>query len=406
MRALNRSRTLIALALLAIAMLLTACGSSDDSGSGEQTTAAESTDEALPEVFVQTQDGFNPQEVYERDSPSVVTIRSIFGSGDSDDPLGPGAMGGQGSGFVLSEDGEIVTNAHVVTDAESAGDGGDGEISPADEVYVDFSDRNQVEAEILGFDPNADVALLKVDPKGLDLKPLDLADSSKVQVGAPVAAIGSPFGQERSISIGIVSATGRAIASLTDFAIDGGIQTDASINPGNSGGPLLNADGDVIGINQQINTADGGNDGVGFAVPANLVKRSVDDLRDDGKASYAYIGVTTIPLYPQLAEELEIDAPSGSLIQEVQPDSPASKAGLKGAGDQSVDFQALEVGVDGDVIVAIDGTELVGESDLSRLIAEKKPGDKIEVEIIRDGDREKVDVTLEERPQSIDTGEG
>ncbi|MGI8727511.1 MAG: S1C family serine protease [Solirubrobacterales bacterium] len=387
------------LAALALALALSACGGSEDGG-GQTTAADAAPNEELPEVFVQTQDGFNPQEVYERDAPSVVTVRSIFGSGNSEDPLGPGAMGGQGSGFVLSEDGEIVTNAHVVTDAQAAGGGAD--ISPADEVYVDFSDRNQVEAEIVGFDPNADIALLKIDPKGLDLEPLELADSSKVEVGSPVAAIGSPFGQERSISIGIVSATGRAIDSLTDFAIDGGIQTDASINPGNSGGPLLDPEGRVIGVNQQINTTDGGNEGVGFAVPSNLVKRSIEDLRDDGEASYAYIGVSTIPLYPQLASELDIDFPTGSLIQRVVPDSPAGKAGLKGPGDQTIDFQGLEVGVGGDVIVAIDGTELVGESDLSRLIAEKRPGDEIEVEIIRDGDRKTIDVTLEERPSSFE----
>ncbi len=221
-----------------------------------------------------------------------------------------GGGGGQGSGFVISDDGEIVTNAHVVTDAEQGGGAAaaDGEINAADEVFVEFPDRNQVEAEIVGFDPNADVALLKVDPDGLDLRPLELGDSAAVEVGTPVAAIGSPFGQEQSLSTGIVSATDRSIDSLTAFAIDGAIQTDASINPGNSGGPLIDADGKVIGINQQINTTSGGNEGVGFAVPANLVQRSIEDLRPDGEVEYAFIGVSTIPLYPQLAERLDVDA--------------------------------------------------------------------------------------------------
>lgn len=393
MSAANLRRTLALLAAVAAALVLAACGSDEgDNGSGD------SADGGPPQVFVQTQDGFNTQEIFERDSPSVVTISSIFGDIGS-----PGASGGQGSGFVLSDDGEIVTNAHVVTDAEGAGD---SDVQPADEVYVNFADRNQVEAEIVGFDLNADIALLEVDPKDLDLKPLKIADSTKVEVGSPVAAIGSPFGQERSISTGIVSATDRTIESLTDFKIDGGIQTDASINPGNSGGPLLDGNGDVIGVNQQINTTDGSSAGVGFAIPSNLVERSIEDLRDDGKAEYAFIGVQTIPLYPQLADELKIDAPSGSLIQAIQPDSPADKAGLKGAGGETVDFQAREIEVGGDVIVAVDGTELVGEADLSKLIGLKRPGDKVEVEIIRDGDRETIDVTLEARPKTFDTGEG
>ena len=249
-----------------------------------------------------------------------------------------------------------------------------GKINQADEVFVEFSDRNQVPAEVIGFDPNADIALLKIDPEGLDFEPLELGDSDKVAVGTPVAAIGSPFGQEQSLSTGIVSATDRSIESLTDFRIEGGLQTDASINPGNSGGPLIDGSGRVIGVNQQINTTSGGNEGVGFAVPSNLVQRSIDDLRDDGKAEYAFIGVTSIPLYPQLADRLEIDAPTGSLIVQVTDGSPASEADLRGAGDQKIDFQGQEIEVGGDVIVAVNGEELVGESDLARLISNSKPG--------------------------------
>ena len=177
-------------------------------------------------------------------------------------------------------------------------------IHEAKEVYVQFADRNQVAASIVGFDPQADVALLKVDPNGLDLHPLQLGNSDAVQTGEPVAAIGSPFFEEQSLSVGIVSATDRSIPSLTAFQIEGGIQTDASINPGNSGGPLLDADGRVIGINQQISTTSGGNEGVGFAVPMDLVKRSLDQLRANGSVKYAYIGVTTETLYPQLADRL------------------------------------------------------------------------------------------------------
>jgi S1-C subfamily serine protease len=299
---------------------------------------------------------------------------------------------------VISDGGEIVTNAHVVTDAQATGS---TDVQQADEVFVEFTDRNQVPAEIVGVDLNADIALLEIDPDGLSFKPLKLGDSDKVPVGEPVAAIGSPFGQEQSLSIGIVSATDRSIESLTDFRIDGGIQTDASINPGNSGGPLINPEGEVIGVNQQINTTSGGNEGVGFAVPANLVKRSVDDLRDDGTAEYAFIGVTSVPLYPQLADRLKVDAPTGSLVVQVTKDSPASDAGLQGAGDETIDFQGQEIEVGGDVIVAIDGEQLIGESDLSRLITEARPGDKVELEVIRDGDRRTIEVTLQARPSSL-----
>jgi S1-C subfamily serine protease len=299
---------------------------------------------------------------------------------------------------VINEDGEIVTNAHVVTDAEQGGGTGGEPIKAADEVYVEFSDRNQVEADIIGFDPDADVALLKVDPDGLDLKPLELGSSADVAVGEPVAAIGSPFGEEQSLSVGIISATDRSIDSLTKFKIDGALQTDASINPGNSGGPLLNQEGQVIGINQQIQTQSGGNEGVGFAVPSDLVKRSVEDLRGDGKAEYAYFGVSTIPLYPQLAERLDIDAPNGALVVKAVEGGPAAEAGIRGAGDQEIQFQGAPIDVGGDVIVAIDGEDLESANDLSRIVAEHKPGDEVQVEVIRDGEHQTIDVTLQARP--------
>jgi S1-C subfamily serine protease len=330
----------------------------------------------------------------------VVTILSVLG--DANTPLSQ-AQAGQGSGFVLNQDGEIATNAHVVTDAAETGASAGGPIKEASEVYVEFGDRNQVPADIIGFDPNADVALIKVDPTGLDLQPIPLGDSDDLQVGQPVAAIGSPFGETQSLSTGIISATDRSIDSLTKYKIDGAIQTDASINPGNSGGPLIGADGKVIGIDQQINTTSGGNEGVGFAVPINLVKSSLDQLRENGEAKYPYIGVSSQALYPQLAEKLDIDAPTGSLISDVLPNSPAEDAGLKGSpggDDSTVEFQGRQVKVGGDVITAVDGEKLVTENDLSRLIAEHQPGDKITLSIIRDGNPMDVDVTLGTRPGS------
>ncbi len=383
--------------LLCLSLALVACGGNDSTSSGSEvatSTVTTTTSEDAGKPIAAGNTTFDPQAIYADAAPSVVTILSIVG--DSADPT----SAGQGSGFVINEDGEIVTNAHVVTDATEAG--GSQPINEADEVYVEFGDRNQVPAQIIGTDLNADVALLKVDPDGLDLNPIELGDSDNVQVGAPVAAIGSPFGQEQSMSVGIVSATDRSIDSLTQFKIDGAIQTDTSINPGNSGGPLIGADGRVLGIDQQINTTSGGNEGVGFAVPINLVKRSIDQLRDNGKVEYAYIGVKSQPLYPQLAEKLGIDAPTGSLISSVVPDGPADQAGLQGSSgaDSKVEFQGRKVAVGGDTIVAVEGQELKTENDLSRMIATYNPGEKITLTIIRDGKQMDVDVTLGARPES------
>jgi S1-C subfamily serine protease len=363
------------------------CSGSDEPGD----SAADSTAPA-ERVVIETANGaFNAGAVYERAAPGVVTISSIFGGGgDTGDLFGGGGGAGQGSGFVISDEGEILTNAHVVTDAEASGA---TEINEAKELYVQFADRNQVPAEVIGFDPYSDVALVKVDPQGLDIEPLELGSIEDVAVGSPVAAIGSPFGEVQSLSTGVVSATDRSIESLTEFQIDGAIQTDASINPGNSGGPLLNADGEVIGLNQQINTTSGGNEGVGYAVPVDLAQRSLEQLREDGQVEYAFIGVTTQSLYPQLADRLGIDADSGALIAELSEGGPADQAGLE-ASDQKVRFQGQEIDAGGDVIVAVDGEELTAESDLPRLISRLDPGTEVTLEIIRDGEREEVDVTL------------
>jgi S1-C subfamily serine protease len=399
------SRLLASLALVAALLvgLLAGCGD-DDESSGATASSDNGGEGDVQRVVVEAEEGaFDAQSIFESASPGVVTVTSIF-EGEQLGGLfggggGTGPPAGQGAGFAVSEDGEIVTNAHVVTDAQASGPNED--LDEAREVYVQFPDRNQVPAEVIGFDAFADVALLEVDPEGLDIQPLELGDSDEVEVGDEVAAIGSPFGQTSSLSVGVVSANDRSIESLTSFQIDQAIQTDASINPGNSGGPLLDADGRVIGINQQINTRSGGNEGVGFAVPANLVKRSIEDLRDDGEASYPYIGVAAQPLYPQLAEELGIDAEVGSLIDEVVPGSPADEAGLQGR-EERFRFQGQQVGRGGDVIVAVNGQELVDESDLPVLIAQHEPGEEITLEVIHaDGEREDVTVELEERPDTL-----
>ncbi|HEY4778339.1 MAG TPA: trypsin-like peptidase domain-containing protein [Solirubrobacterales bacterium] len=387
-----RPRTAPAALLLYLALLclplLAGCGSSDsgDSGSGD-TGAAQS--QPPKQVVVETADsGFDAARVYREASPGVVTIRSIFG--------GSGGAA-EGSGFVLDKDGEIVTNAHVVTDESS------GRRKPAKEVFIEFPDRNVVEAKILGFDPFADVALLKVEPDGFTLHPLKLGNDADLQVGQPVAAIGSPFGEMQSLSSGIISATDRSVKSLTQFQIEGAIQTDASINPGNSGGPLLDAGARVLGINEQIETDSGSNSGVGFAVPISAIKRSVAQLQENGSAEYAYIGVSSQALYPQLAEKLGLDTTFGGLLAEVVPGGPAEKAGLQG-GDKKLRFQAGEYSIGGDVILQVDGHDVVTPNDLARLIASKKPGEKVTLTILRDGDKKQVEVTLGKRPDSSGGG--
>jgi S1-C subfamily serine protease len=380
----------VASALAGFTLLVAGCGGGEDGGG--PSSDAPPDEGGRDRVVVATADGsFNPGAVYEKAAPGVVTIISIFGGGAaSQDPLGGQGGVGQGSGFLVSDEGEILTNAHVVTDAEASGT---ADINAAKEVYVQFPDRNQVPAEIIGFDPYADVALIQVDPEGLDIQPLELGSIKDVAVGSPVAAIGSPFGEEQSLSTGVVSATDRSIESLTEFRIDGAIQTDASINPGNSGGPLLDADATVIGINQQINTTSGGNEGVGYAVPVDLATRSLEQLRDDGTVDYAFIGVTTQALYPQLAEKLGLDVETGALVAEVTSGGPADEAGIRGS-DTTIDFQGQEVEAGGDVIVAVNGEEIVGESDLPRLVARLDPGDTATVEIIRDDERQEIEVTL------------
>ena len=396
------SRAAVAATLIAaLALAVAACGGSSGGGSTEGGTVTTVSTQSTPDrtVVLQSQgENFDPESVYQSAAPGVVTVLSIFPGGSLSSILGGGGgSAAEGSGFVISDTGEIATNAHVVTDAEQTG--ASGPLHEAKEVYVEFGDRNRVPADIVGFDPNADVALLKVDPDGLDLKPLTLATSENVTVGQPVAAIGSPFEQEQSLSVGVVSATDRSIESLTRFQIDGAIQTDAAINPGNSGGPLLDADAHVIGINQQISTNSGGNEGVGFAVPIRLVAHSLDELRSNGEVKYAYIGVTTEPMYPQLAERLDLPVDNGALIAKVVPDGPADKAGLQGS-DQQIRFQGQQVDVGGDVITSIDSDKIVKETDLPALIARHDPGDTVDVGIIRDGKEQTVQVTLGERPTS------
>jgi len=374
-------RCSLALLALVVVLAIAGCGGSGGDTASQTTTV---TQKAAPQVVVQAAEhGFDPARVFREASPGVVTIRSIF--------RGEGGAA-EGSGFVLDSKGHIVTNAHVVTDESS------GTRKAAKEVFIEFSDRNTVPAKIIGFDPFADVALLGVKPDGFELHPLNLGNDNDLVVGQPVAAIGSPFGEQQSLSVGVVSALDRSVESLTKFRIEGAIQTDASINPGNSGGPLLDAGARVLGINEQIETDSGSNSGVGFAVPISAIKRSVAQLEERGEAEYAYIGVATQAVYPQLAEKLGLDTDHGALLSEVVPGGPADKAGLKGP-DGKITFQAIPYETGGDVILAIDGHSVVQPDDLARYIAAHQPGETVKLEVLRDNEREEVSVTLGKRPQ-------
>jgi S1-C subfamily serine protease len=382
------------LATIALGAGVAAC--SDGRGGSDPATSAP---KEVSTTKVQVVEGlgkkgsFDPAALYDRLSPGVVTILSLFDGNANPLRQGGDQEGGQGSGFVIDDSGLIATNAHVVTSGDPPN------VRRAKQVYVEFSDGNRVRASIVGADPNADVALLRIAPGGLSLTPLRLGHSSELIVGAPVAAIGSPFGERQSLSVGVVSAVDRNIDSLTQFSIGNAIQTDAAINPGNSGGPLLNGKGQVLGINSQIKSTSGGGEGVGFAIPVDSVRRSLRELRKDGKVEYGYLGVTSQPLYPQLARRLDIKERSGALVVNVQHGSPADKAGLE-TGDDKIEFQGQQdIPSNGDVIVAVDGKKLSQADDLADLVSSRAPGGEVELDVVRQGKRRTVKVKLGTRPE-------
>jgi len=333
--------------------------------------------------------GFDPAQIFARRSAGVVTIVSYFG--------GSGAAAGQGSGFVVSPKGTILTSAHVVT---TAGQGG-GRTRRAHTVYVQFGDGDRVLGQIVGYDLFDDVAVVHVDPKAHSLVPVPLGDSDRVVVGAPVAAIGSPFGNTDSLSVGVVSAIRRSIPSLTtSYDLIDAIQTDAPINHGNSGGPLFDARGRVIGINAQIRSSNGssGFEGVGFAVPIASARRSLSQILQTGTVRYAFIGIETEDLTPSIAKRFGYAARRGALIDTVLGDTGAAKAGLK-AGTRVEAFRGLGVHVGGDAIVAINGTAVTGAQDVVRIVGTRLfPGEVARFTLVRGQARRVVRVRLGERP--------
>ena len=333
--------------------------------------------------------GFDPARIYATRSPGVVTIFAVFGAADNP------TEEAQGSGFVISPKGYILTNSHVITNA-----GSNAPVRAADHLYVEFNDIDRVAARIVGWDVYDDVGLIKVDPAEHRLTPVPLGSSASVVVGQPVAAIGSPLGNENSLAVGVVSAVQRSIASLTagEYRLTDAIQTDAPITHGNSGGPLFDARGRVIGINAQIRSQEGtGNDsGVGFAVPIDSAKRSVAQLIAHGSVEYAYVGIKTEDVTPAIAHGLGLKVDHGALVVQVvhDPPSPASRAGLR-AGSGHVNVLGLDVPRGADLIIGINGKPVRDADDVVRIVSTRlKPGQVAAFTILRDGERKTIALRL------------
>jgi S1-C subfamily serine protease len=331
-------------------------------------------------------DALTARDIYVRDAPGVVFVSATVG-GAGNSALGQqGGGSATGSGFVIDKQGTILTNAHVVDNATK--------------VNVQFQDDKVVEAKILGRDRSTDLAVLKVDPRKLDLKPLSLGSAKDVAVGDPVVAIGNPFGLDRTLTTGVVSAKQRQIQGLVSgFRISDVIQTDAAINPGNSGGPLIDASGRVIGINTQIAT-DGntpGNVGIGFAVPIDTARKLLPDLKK-GSVETGYLGITTRPVDESL-KGLNLPVKRGALVVSVAPNSPAGKAGIR-AGEIPAQIAGEAISLGGDIIVAVDGVDVADSEELSAKIGDKRKGDVVKITFLRDGKKRTVEVKLAARPQT------
>jgi S1-C subfamily serine protease len=331
--------------------------------------------------------GLTVHEIYQRDAEGVAFIRSqivqqtqsVFGLPQQQQSTATG------SGFLVDNDGHILTNAHVVEGAKS--------------VDVQLGDGDTQQAQIVGIDPSSDIALLKVDnTEGVN--PLPLGDSTNVQVGDPVVAIGNPFALDRTVTTGIVSALQRQIQAPNGFSISNVIQTDAAINPGNSGGPLIDGAGQVIGINSQIESQSGGNEGVGFAVPIKTAADVVSQLESGGAVHRAYLGITGGDITPDIAQALNLPVDQGVLVEQVLGGGPADDAGIRGAtGQATIAGQTVPIG--GDIITKVDGKQISGMNDVISAVNDRKPGDDLALTVWSNGQQKDVTVKLGDRPAHV-----
>jgi S1-C subfamily serine protease len=289
----------------------------------------------------------------------------------------------QGSGFVYSSNGHIITNNHVIEDANR--------------IDVIFSDGSRKRAQVVGTDVYNDIAVLKVDKK--NLRPLEMANSSEVMRGQTAVAVGNPFGLSGTMTSGIVSAKNRNIRTEGGFSIPDVIQTDAAINPGNSGGPLMNIDGEVIGVNTAIQSSTGSFNGVGFAVSSNTVQRVADNIIEEGDYDHSWVGVSGIDVNSDISDAMNLSVNRGFLVMTVVEDGPADQAGLR-AGDRNETINGVTYRLGGDVITAMNDTEISGIDQIHNYLAQQtRPGDRITITVIRDGEKQEIPLTLGSRPQ-------
>jgi S1-C subfamily serine protease len=348
-----------------------------------------------PAVFARSGDRLTINDIYRRSAPGVVQITATSRQAVQPDPFFGNPFGqpqtqiqqALGSGFVIDKAGHVVTNYHVVQGASR--------------VDVSFSNNEELRARVTGVDPSTDVAVLQVDAHSRALTPLELGNSDLVRVGDSVVAIGNPFGLDRSITAGIVSALQRPIQAPNGFTIDHVIQTDAALNHGNSGGPLLNDLGQVIGITSQIltgsNSEQSGSIGIGFAIPIDTARSVADQIIQTGHATHPYIGVRGVALTPELSQALHLSTQHGFLVEDVTPGSPAAQAGIQG-GNSTATISGTPFKLGGDVITAVDGTQIEQFSDLYNAIAAHSPGDSLSLTVTHDGQSRDVQVTLADRP--------
>jgi len=329
-----------------------------------------------------TEDERNNIGVYEKVADGVVNVTSTAIQMDFFFNAFP--TQGSGSGSIIDTKGHILTNHHVVANAQK--------------LEVTLADGSKWPAKLIGSDPDNDLAVIKIDAPKEKLKVISMGDSGNLRIGQKVLAIGNPFGLQRTLTTGIISSLGRTIRSEVGTLIEDVIQTDAAINPGNSGGPLLNSDGEIIGINSAIISPSGGSVGIGFAIPVNTAKRVVPELISKGYVSYPWIGATIQTLIPEVAKYLKLKIERGAMIAEAVKGGPAEKAGLKG-GDQRVQVGNMIVIVGGDIVVKADQHDVKTHDELIRYIREKKPGDTILLKVFRKGNFEEVKILLGERPR-------
>ncbi|MBW3593056.1 MAG: trypsin-like peptidase domain-containing protein [Actinobacteria bacterium] len=379
-----RALTLVAAALLGGAVAF-GIGTTVWDADGATTVVREVPSESRVASFETDDAASTVGSIYREAAPAVVQVTSNV---VAEDPFFGGTQRGQalGSGFVLDKAGHIVTNYHV--------------IEGASEVFVNFSGQDAMRAQVVGSDASTDIAVLEIDANARALTPLRLGNSDGVEVGDSVVAIGNPFGLDRTVTAGIVSALHREIESPSGFTIDKVIQTDAAINRGNSGGPLLDARGFVIGVNTQIATAGSeGNVGVGFAVPSNTVSEVASEIIDHGKVEHPYIGITMQTIDSTVADTFRLPADEGVLVAEVESGSPADEAGLRG-GNTRVVVNGQTYVLGGDVITDVDGSAVSTADDLRDLVSQKEPGDEITLEIKRENETQTVKVELGRRPET------